>query len=290
MGIDIHVFNLLKWSLEKHGQFGKVVTIGRQGLNIPYEKLKRIVSLPNDYVQTQFCEELLKKIFGADCVDSIDNSDFEGCTYVMDLNHPVELTRQYDTIIDAGCLEHIFNIPQALSNVSELCAEGGQILHVLPCNNFCGHGFWQISPELFFSLYSEENGYAETQVFVVDYFYPDVWYEVIPPQDGRRALILSETELYVMCRTVKKKHIAIKHVQQSDYVYQWEKGATKKQVSVRHRLLEGLRAAISTPTLLRLITFIIPMRRLRSRNYGLSAANPFLIKRRVSDLFSKTSL
>jgi len=49
----------------------------------------------------------------------------------------------YDTLVNFGSLEHVYNAPQALLNVSELCRNGGQILHLLPGNNFCGHGFWR---------------------------------------------------------------------------------------------------------------------------------------------------
>jgi len=65
-------------------------------------------------------------------------------------------------------MEHVFNASQGLKNVTRLCAPGGQIIHSLPANNFCNHGFWQFSPELFFSLYSDKNGYSETEIFLAD--------------------------------------------------------------------------------------------------------------------------
>src|SRR6516162_6511281 len=42
--------------------------------------------------------------------------------------------------------------------------------------NYCGHGFWQFSPELFFSLYSEKNGYSDTRIFLVSLDDWDTWY------------------------------------------------------------------------------------------------------------------
>ncbi len=62
----------------------------------------------------------------------------------------------------------MFNIAQALENCVKLCKIGGQILQAVPANGECGHGFWQMSPELFFSLYSERNGFIETEVFIAN--------------------------------------------------------------------------------------------------------------------------
>jgi hypothetical protein len=81
----------------------------------------------------------------------------EKATHVVDMNKPLAIEERYDTVIDAGTIEHIYNAPQALANVSAMCAHQGQILHIGPANIFCGHGFWQFSPELFFSLYSENQ-------------------------------------------------------------------------------------------------------------------------------------
>lgn len=72
-------------------------------------------------------------------------------------------------------------------------------MHISPGNNFCGLGFWQFSPELFFSLYSESNRYAETQVFLANLTSPRHWFEVEQPMNGRRAEVVSTTPLYVMC-------------------------------------------------------------------------------------------
>ena len=100
----------------------------------------------------------------------MDFSNYEGATILHDLNVKLkdgEMSK-YDTVLDLGTLEHVYNISNALFNLSKLCKVGGQILHVLPANQMCGHGFWQISPELFFSLYSERNGYGQTRVYTAD--------------------------------------------------------------------------------------------------------------------------
>jgi hypothetical protein len=105
-----------------------------------------------------------------------------------------------------------------------LCKVGGQIIHILPANNFCGHGFWQISPELFFSLYSEKNGYEQTEIFIMDTINTNDIKKLNAPVDGNRILIDGQNPIYVAVRTVlSKENFSHLHVQQSDYVYLWSK-------------------------------------------------------------------
>jgi hypothetical protein len=108
-------------------------------------------------------------------------------------------------------------------NCSLACKPGGQVLHVLPANNFCGHGFFQFSPELFFSLYSHRNGYHDVEVFMADVTNLNVWYQVIQPSNGERVTVESSSALYVLVRAVRTgREFSHAQVQQSDYVSQWE--------------------------------------------------------------------
>jgi hypothetical protein len=223
MGIDVHGLNFLKYSKMKKS-FGDVITIGRQGLHVIEPVIKDVLKITLEYKNQPYCEELLNTYFGATKVESIDNSNYEDATYVHDMNQslPANLIGKYDTVFDGGCLEHIYNVPQALKNCSLFCKPGGQILHVLPANNFCGHGFWQFSPELFFSLYSTSNGYAETQVFMADLSNTKQWFQVKQPSNGQRVNVMSSGSLYVLVRTVlQKENFNHTNVQQSDYVFGW---------------------------------------------------------------------
>jgi hypothetical protein len=233
MGIDVHGLNLLCYSKNAAG-FGNTVTIGRQGLNVSEAELRAAVQLNSDYRADRYIEPLLLQHFGSYHVDSIDNSDYEHATTIHDMNVPIpsNLEELYDTVIDGGCLEHIYNISQALRNCSLLCKPGGQILHVLPANNFCGHGFWQISPELFFSLYSFKNGYRDTEVFLADLSDTGTWFKVAAPQDGRRVNVHTSSELYVLARTVRRDvAFSQNNVQQSDYVFEWQSGTANADSS-----------------------------------------------------------
>lgn len=282
MGIDVHGLCLLRWASSKSKGFGRVATVGRQAVDVPARELGRHVSLPADYQYPQFCEDLLVGAFGAERVDSFDNSDFEGCTFVADFNKPIVATSSYTTVVDFGCAEHIFNVPQALRNISLLCADGGQILHCLPANNFCGHGFWQFSPELFFSLYSTKNGYCETQVFVANREDERVWYEVIPPGNGKRAHIWSDTPLYVLCRTVRRGSFTHESVQQSDYVFRWNQGDDGASSTIVSGTRDRLKAMLKRSAFARLVHRKLVIA-LGLKSDGLRR-NPSLIKRQISEL------
>jgi hypothetical protein len=289
MGIDMHALHLLSWASSKSNGLGVTATIGRQAMYVSPAELRRQVSLPPDYPDPQYCEDLLVGVFGAKRVDSFDNSDYEGCTHIADFNQPLVPPGQYDTVLDSGCLEHIYNVPQGLRNISMLCAAGGQILHCVPANNFCGHGFWQFSPELFFSLYSTKNGYSATQVFIADLSDESSWYEVKPPSNGLRVTVRSDSDhrLYVLCRTVKMGDFSHESVQQSDYVVAWSgSGVAPVTQEVSEPWHSKMRSRLKDTK------FFGPLKWARSRlaawlglrRGNMAECNPSLIKRKVSDL------
>jgi hypothetical protein len=288
MGIDIHGLNFLRYAKEKK-EFGDVMTIGRQGLDVIEPIVKEIIKTNSDYKSERYCEELLNKYFGATKVESVDNSNYEGATYVHNMNEPLthNLIDKFDTVFDGGCLEHIYNAPQALKNCSLFCKPGGQILHVLPANNWCGHGFWQFSPELFFSLYSKENGYEGTQVFMADLSNTKQWFQVKQPTNGQRANIRCTTELYVLVRTVLKSgDFNHTNVQQSDYVFEWEglKESEKLPVKNENSIKKGLK---QIPYLYKLLSPMYRSYLKINRNEGLNKNNASLSLIEIKNLIDK---
>ena len=282
MGIGYHGLQFLRFAA-KHAQFGRVATIGRQQLGLDKKEVCSLIGEAAAYKHEKYCDSLLVQHFGATCVDSWDYSDYEGASHVADMNKPLnEGLSSYDTVIDYGSLEHVYNAPQALLNVSEMCCDGGQILHMAPGNNFCGHGFWQFSPELFFSLYCEANGYSETRVFLASEYRTDTWYEVTKPEHGQRANVISFTPTFVLCRTVKARGCCHDSVQQSDYIHIWQRNeATQPQVDVRPIWRAKIRSALQTSAL---VDFAYFLHIKLSGKWSLSARNPYLTERSVSTL------
>src|SRR5712691_11907513 len=85
---------------------------------------------------------------GFDRVESIDVSDFEGCTHIFDLNVsgvPSHLRERFDALYNGGTLEHVFDLRAALRNVYELLKTGAVVIHVGPANGWLDHGFYQFS-------------------------------------------------------------------------------------------------------------------------------------------------
>jgi SAM-dependent methyltransferase len=283
MGIDVHTLKFLMFAMKKK-HLGRVATIGRAGLHVPKKKLKEIMNWSSQVDYGGYCENFLKTEFGAISVESFDKSDYEDATHIVDLNKPIEEPGFFDTIIDGGCLEHIFNVPQALANISKLCAPDGQILHVLPANNLCGHGFWQFSPELFHSLYSEENGYRETQVFLADVTNEAEWFEVRKPKDGLRAEIVSSASVFVLVRTQRNGPFCHDNIDQSDYVYTWA-GARESDRHLRRHIMDRFVQAAKASFLLGMARFVERRWQQMFRpTKSLSTANPHLTKHVIGTL------
>jgi hypothetical protein len=282
VGIGYHGLQFLRFAA-RDKQFGRVATIGRQGLFLDKSEVRSLIDVGADYQHEKYCDSLLRRHFGAKYVDSWDFSDYEGASHIADMNKPLkDVSSTYDTVIDAGSLEHVYNIPQALSNVSELCCDGGQILHILPANNFCGHGFWQFSPELFFSLYCESNGYLGTRVFLASEYRTDIWYEVDKPKHGQRANVVSFTPVLVLCRTIKSHMCCHESVQQSDYIHIWQQDKSiQPQIKTRPMWRAKIRSALQASVLVDFAyMFYIEL----SGEWSLSSRNPHLTPRSVDSL------
>ena len=62
---------------------------------------------------------MLLDYFGSSFVKYINNSNHEQASTTNDMNLPLPTNMHfyYDTVIDGGSLDHIYNIPQALKTV-----------------------------------------------------------------------------------------------------------------------------------------------------------------------------
>ena len=113
------------------------------------------------YVWDDYFESYLARMFDCRSIASIDASSFEGAEIIHDMNRPIstELESKFDLVVDGGSLEHIFNFPVAVSNLMRMAVVGGFVMTSNPANNLCGHGFYQLSPELMYRSFSAKNGF-----------------------------------------------------------------------------------------------------------------------------------
>ena len=74
------------------------------------------------------------------------------------MNLFINWKRKYDFIIDAGTVEHCFNLGQVFDNIRRgVNSNDGIIIHVNPLN-WLNHGFWNINPTAYFDFYNA-NGF-----------------------------------------------------------------------------------------------------------------------------------
>jgi hypothetical protein len=95
--------------------------------------------------------------FGLGPAVALDLNNHAAAEIIFDLNEPEpppETRQRFGLIVNGGTLEHVFHVPNALANLNCMLKPGGAILHVLPCNNWVDHGFYQFSPTLMFDYYT----------------------------------------------------------------------------------------------------------------------------------------
>jgi hypothetical protein len=241
MGINAPFAEFLGNARQSCGPFEKVLTIGRQGMSVPAEILNSIarrLAVDNvaaaDLALDIYSERLLSTLFGAREVLAIDYSDFEGVGIVHDLNAPIaeSLWESFDTLIDGGAMEHIFDVRQVFQNYMRLVRIGGSIFIAAPANNQFGHGFYQFSSELFYRVFSPENGFelarcclVETNLLTVELSATQRVYETIDPAiQGKRIYLCNSKPITILVHARKVASVTplARPPLQSDYSALWQ--------------------------------------------------------------------
>jgi len=230
MGLDANAVTFLLHAQASGVRFDRTATLGRQRLFPTSEMLNKSLArfgYTNPIEPDLYAESLLR-LLGAASIRSIDASAYEGATDLVDLNIPIPAAfkQQFTAVIDGGTLEHVFNFPVAIRNAMEMVAEGGHYLAISPTNNYAGHGFYQFSAELYFRIFSEENGFRLVRMLLYDDRPSARWYEVIDPRVlGRRATLINRrpTRLAVLAERFAAREIFTLQPIQSDYEIAWRR-------------------------------------------------------------------
>jgi hypothetical protein len=249
MGFNRNGTKLLLFSKSLGVNFEHTVTIGRQGLHLSADVLSnnlRQYGMGHVNVtdllgkENGFAEPFLRAL-GAKTTDSVDASSYENATIIHDMNAPIADVhkKKYDVVIDGGSLEHIFNFPVAVRNCMEMVKPGGYFIGITPANNYLGHGFYQFSPELYFRVFSPENGFKMEKLL----FYNDNknahWYEVKDPNEVKSRVILSNrlpSNLFVLAKKISDVTPFTQTPQQSDYQHlMWEGKGNVNQIEKNQR-------------------------------------------------------
>jgi hypothetical protein len=176
------------------------------------------------------------KWLGAQSVESMDFSDYENATLIHDLNTPLPdvFKNRFTTLFDGGTLEHVFNFPTAIRSCIDMLRVGGYFLSITPANNQMGHGFYQFSPELYYSLFTGNSGFEIKAVWLGVERGAGDWivYDVTNPSTiGERVIFTNANPTHLM---VIAKKIAVVGslitVHQSDYKSVWEEVSNEGEV------------------------------------------------------------
>jgi hypothetical protein len=245
MGISANCIKFLNYSKLKGVDFDKTLTLGRQQIFLSEKARQHLITqfknqeLP---VNGGFAEPLFH-LLGANEVESMDYSDFENATIIHDLSVPVSKvhTNVYSTIFDGGTLEHVFNFPIAIKNCMDMLRVGGHFIAITPANNYCGHGFYQFSPELYFALFTKVHGFNLKQIVVVVENKPEnqlEWFEVRNPKSvGERVTIINSypTAMMVIAEKIMETDNISINPLQSDYQSAWAiHNSTKANTEVKN--------------------------------------------------------
>lgn len=236
MGIDVNGAQLLVRARQSGVSFARMAMLGHQSLHCNRPALVSVLrnagcELSRDFVRSlldptnEYADEFFR-VLGAREMVVIDASDYEGAQIVHDMNRPVpaSLHSCFDLVLDSGTLEHVFDVLTALRNAAEMVRPEGRFISITMANNFCGHGFYQFSPELFYRFFSSKNGYAVESCIAWDGTFRSRFYRVSDP-DIVQSRVNLESDcggVYMAVQARRLGDVSRGFIpQQSDYVRLW---------------------------------------------------------------------
>jgi SAM-dependent methyltransferase len=243
VGIDLNGVQLLIRARRDGVSFERVATLGHQMLAANRQAVVSVLTEAGFELSKEHVHKLLDpaskysdyflSLLGAKDIVAIDVSAYEGAQIVHDMNQPIPqgLLSSFDIVLDGGTLEHVFDFPTALRNAAQMVRPDGWFISITMANDFCGHGFYQFSPELFYRFFCQENGYAMEPCIMWEDVPGSRFYEAPDPDSlcGRIELT-SECGTYMMVKARRMGDVPRDFIpQQSDYVRLWDEPAKQTQ-------------------------------------------------------------
>jgi hypothetical protein len=283
MALDFNSVKFLFWAKNLGASLNRSLTLGHLGLACPPRKVHRAVRdfriqanpaeidrcFQRTFGKELFADEFLR-LLGAKELVSVDRSNFEGATLLHDLNEPFpeNLRGRFDLVLDGGTLEHIFDYPSALRHCLETVSVGGHFITVPPANQYMGHGFYQFSPELFFRVFSAQNGFALRKIVLFECLKTDApFYEVTDPAVSGCRVQLADSPTSVALAVLAQKTAEVPLFnpppQQSDYAAEWSRRQDAAEAKPPSGFLHALRVKANPywPYWLRRLKFQLSMLR-----------------------------
>lgn len=223
VGIGNFEWHLISRQASRLQGLGKVLTIGNQ---TDY-RLFRNNSNHNKSIKNILLDNQL-----AESVDILDASAYQEANLIADLNLPYSGPEKFNTLIDSGTIEHVFDIKRCLFNYISFLNPGGHLIVATTSNNLTGHGFYQFSPEFFYSALSFSELFENIECYVFEipislsYAHPRSWLVRDPASLNQRINISTFNPLGI---AVVAKRTSVDMVeyhnynpQQSDYIKIWK--------------------------------------------------------------------
>lgn len=259
MGIDAHCAAWLLDRARSGVRFDHTLMLGRQNFFVGRREWRRVLARARTPVPAAWSAlncfhgahaEPFFQALGADTVNSLDVTAYEGADRLHDLNQPVPVAwrETYEVVFDGGSLEHVFQFPTALLNGLQLVKPGGYFIAYTPANNFFGHGFYQFSPELWWRALGGGTGFQIEKLVAVEYGWRVRMFEVNDPAKvGGRTSLLNRAYvlLFVCARKIGPTPESFGPVMQSDYSATWRAAGRPRDATTsgaqswQHRLLEA---------------------------------------------------
>ena len=266
MGISQNGAQFLVACRQRGVDMSKMCSLGQQHLYASTSELRAAPAIGADAALTAALDrvpdaELRKfgvatawwRALGAQTLDVLDMSDFEGANVLADLNLPIaaELHGQYQFVFDGGVTEHVMNARQCLMNAAAMVAVGGHLASITPANNQSGHGIYQFGPEFFYRLLGDSGEFADLSVLLCVEGVRTRWYSVADPLLlGRRITFTTAgpADWYVLARRVSPPGAgtSTSTAQQSDYAAKWDGGGSAADQSAAMTSSAHLSSATST--------------------------------------------
>lgn len=156
-----------------------------QNKDIDTRGLARLLGLDGEQADLfRVARNLIYRIvFDHSHVTAIDADPLAPGALKLDLNGPLDLSQPFDTSINHGTAEHIFNIAQVFATMHQWTRPRGLMIHEAPFTGWVDHGFYCLQPTLFWDL-AAVNGYEMVGVWV-EHLASRSYFSV----DGREALL-----------------------------------------------------------------------------------------------------
>lgn len=248
MAITKNDCTLLFHSKKLGVSYKETLTLGRLNLYVTEAEIEQTIQKYNELTKeitsvnfSSGYSEPLFELLGANNTNSIDFSEYENATIIHDLNIPItdNLKKKFTVIVDGGTIEHVFNFPVAIKNCMDALQIGGHYIGISPANNLMGHGFYQFSPELYFRVFSESNGFRIKQMLVCYDTENDThWYEVADPAVVNSRVVLKNSlpvSLMFIAEKISQKNVFEETPQQADYTNVWNAFESLKENKIQEK-------------------------------------------------------